>query len=82
MARRRHGRGAPIGELTPGGTNNVLLLSNGMDGLMLSDGTSHLVIANNPDQSPGGTNDVLLLANAVDGLALADGMSSLILAGS
>jgi hypothetical protein len=82
MFRRRHGRGAPIGELTPGGTNYVLLLANGLDSLKLSDGTSFLVMANNPDQTAGGTNDVLLLANAVDSLSLADGMSSLILAGS
>lgn len=40
--------GAPTpggGDTTPGGTNSVLLLANGTDGLLLADGSSFLKLA-------------------------------------
>lgn len=33
------------GDTTPGGTNSVLLLANGTDGLLLADGSSFLKLA-------------------------------------
>lgn len=33
------------GDRTPGGTDEVLLLANGTDGLLLTDGTSFLKLA-------------------------------------
>lgn len=34
-----------LGDSTPGGSNDVLLLANAADGLLLADGSSFLILA-------------------------------------